>query len=237
MEYDVRILGWDREGINKKDEERASYIIHRCQLEGRYGVGVRNIFSLIQWWIYEFFWLSKQSFDVVHACDFDSYIPALLVAKLKRKKIVYDIFDFYAEMLTRVPQFLKIIIRRIDLFFIRYADGVILADEYRKEQIADSCSKRTIVVYNTPPDFLKRFQRNREYQRVNGIFTIGYIGLISEKGRGLDDIVDVISQIFDAHLFIGGYGDGKYKKILGKKIAQFRNIQFLGQITPYLPSS
>ncbi len=77
-DYRVEVLCWDREVKYQKTEDKDGYTIHRCHLKGKYGGGLKNIFFMMGWWVYEFFWLFGHPFDILHVCDFDAYLPALL---------------------------------------------------------------------------------------------------------------------------------------------------------------
>ncbi|TKY91106.1 MAG: hypothetical protein C5S46_07580 [Candidatus Methanomarinus sp.] len=81
--YDVNILGWDREKKYPRIECRSNFLIHRIKLKAP--LGIKIIFYLPLWWIYEFMWLLKEKWDIVHASDFDTFIPALIAAKIKKK--------------------------------------------------------------------------------------------------------------------------------------------------------
>ncbi len=229
-EYEVTILAWDRGRECPAAERKDGYTIYRSHIKGRYGAGITNLRSLIGWWLYELVWLLRHNFDIVHACDFDTYPPALLVAKLKRKKIIYDIFDFYAEMVLHVPSFVKKLIKKIDLFLIRFADAVIIADDMRKKQLKDAHPKRLITIYNTPLDVFEGSRPREEDSPKNGDFILGYIGLLKRE-RGLDQMIEVVNRIQNARLIIGGYGaDEAY---LREKIKDNPRITFLGRVTPY----
>ena len=139
---EVFILGRDKEGIYKKYEVHDEYKIYRFNYKiGKYSLATfRTIFlplSLLIWWIYEYFFLIKHDWDVVHSCDFDTLIPAILAAKVKRKKLVYDIFDVYSDMITstNIPISLLSILKFLEEFFIRFANVIILPDISRKSQL------------------------------------------------------------------------------------------------------
>jgi len=227
--YDIEVLGWDRKKECPKIENKNGYKIYRCQIKGDYGAGIKNILSLIVWSFYEFFWLMIHSFEIVHTCDFDTYLPALIVAKIKRRKIVYDIYDFYSDMIT-LPKILSKIIKKFDLLLIQFADGVIICDDNRKEQIEGSNPKRLIVIYNTPEDYFDIFENNIKKTRASNNFKLGYIGLLDER-RGLKSIINLLKRSPDINLVIGG--SGPYEDKLKKEITGFNNIQFLGKVFPY----
>ena len=66
--------------------------------------------------------------------NFDTYLFSLLVAKIKNKAIVYDIFDFYGDVL---PSFLRNIVVTLDKYLLPYSNALILADDSRIEQIGE----------------------------------------------------------------------------------------------------
>ncbi len=228
--FKVEILGWDREKKAKRFEKRNKYTIYRCQITSGYGRGIKNLIKLLVWWIYEFFWLLKKQFDIIHACDFDTYLPALLVAKIKNKKIIYDIYDFYSDMNINAPLLLKKIIRKLDLFLMKFSDMVILADDIRKFQIEGAKTKKLIFIYNAPEDYYNYFKKKFHKNQKNNNFVLGYIGLI-KKERGFDFIIETMKDLPEVKLVIGGYGP--YEKQLLKKIKKIKNIKFLGRIYDY----
>lgn len=230
--YQVSVLGWDRTRQAEKLERRQGYTIHRCQLKGQYGSGKRNVFKLMCWSVYEFFWLLGHQFDVVHACDFDSYLSALLAAKIKRKRIVYDICDFYAESVVHVPSYVKTTIAKVDIALMKYADGVILADESRREQIAAAKSRRLVDIYNVPPDHCLAAQPAPPDSPSQDVFTLGYVGVI-QRERSLSMLIDVVSGISQVRLVIGGFGLRDYEEELRHKASTLANVAYLGRVAPY----
>ncbi|MFA5033995.1 MAG: glycosyltransferase family 4 protein [bacterium] len=231
-DFDVIVLGWDRIGCCLKNEKKKNFLIHRLYVKSKYGVGIKNTLSMFKWWVYEFFWLMTHNFDFIHACDFDTYLPALVAAKVKRKSIIYDIFDFYTDMGSSMPFLLRKFIKRVDLFLIKFADGVIIADWKRLEQIKGSKPKKIISIYNTPSDFYEIYKKNIDNVRKQKIFIIGYIGLI-EKERGFDSIINVVTQMDTVELIIGGAGP--YEKEIKERIKKdnILNVKIIGRVSPY----
>ena len=136
-EYDVTVLAWGRSGMrNGLTERRDGYEIVRIPLPAPLGIKVIPFIPV--WWICEFIWLLTHKWDIAHAADFDTCPPALFVTKLKRKKLVYDIFDTYAERLKN--RHLRYIINKIDAHLMRLADAIIIVDScrlclYQKEHL------------------------------------------------------------------------------------------------------
>ena len=150
--YKVDVVGWDRTAALPVESAGRGYQIHRLAIQAPYGKGLNNLPQLARWQLGLTSWLLRRrgQFDVLHACDFDTVLPALLAARLSGAALVYDIFDFYADHLRATPEWIKRFIRRVDLWAIGRADGVILADDSRTNQIEGSRPKRLTVIYNSP---------------------------------------------------------------------------------------
>jgi glycosyltransferase involved in cell wall biosynthesis len=201
----VSVLAWDRTGKLPAAETRPGYTIRRLSIQAEYARGVGNLPALLRWQQALLTWLlrNRASYDVIHACDFDTILPALLCKLLGGKTIVYDIFDFYADHLRATPSWLKTAIRRIDLWAIRQADALILADESRREQIAGTTPRRLVVVYNTPPDLLDQVVPATRPAGTH--LHLAYIGLLQVE-RGLLEMMDVLRRHPEWSLDLAGFG-------------------------------
>jgi len=166
---------------------------------------VGNFPALLRWQQGLLIWLlrNRASYDVIHACDFDTILPALLCKLVGGKTVVYDIFDFYADHLRATPSWLKAAIRRVDLWAIRQADALILADDSRREQISGTTPRRLVVVYNTPPDLLD--QVVPAIRPAGTALHLAYIGLLQVE-RGLLEMVDVLRRRPEWSLDLAGFG-------------------------------
>lgn len=227
--YKVHVLGWDRSGTLPVIEQRSYATIERIRLRAMFGSGIRNLPHLLRWqarltcWL----WLHRQEYDIIHACDFDTVLPALVAKWFLGKRVVYDIFDFYADMLRRTPNILRQVIRRVDCWVIGRVDGVILADENRKEQIKGACPKVVEYIYNSPEPI-----NTSEYEVTSrsgpGLHVV-YVGLLQVE-RGLMQVLKVMQRYPEWSLDLAGFG-GDEQRIL--EIARsLNNVRFHGRI-PY----
>ena len=93
--YSVSIVGWDRTGDPSHQKFVLGIPISHFHLRAEYGSGMGNLIKLLQWQIFLWRWLIKHQseFDILHACDFDTILPALWCKWLYKKRVVYDIFD------------------------------------------------------------------------------------------------------------------------------------------------
>jgi glycosyltransferase involved in cell wall biosynthesis len=154
--------------------------------------------GLLRWLIHHRAW-----YDVIHACDFDTVLPSLFCKLLWGKRVVYDIFDFYADHLRATPAAIKKLIRWVDLRAIGRADAVILVDDSRREQIAGSTPRRLAVIYNSPEEIILP-ETAPENSPPAGL-RLAYIGLLQVE-RGLLEILQVLSGHPDWVLDLAGFG-------------------------------
>jgi len=227
--YQTHLLGWDRTGELPTHEETAWGIIERLPIRAGYARGILNFFPLLRWQFGLLVWLLRHSdeFTLLHACDFDTILPTLFCARLKKKKLIYDIFDFYADHLRNTPEFIKALIRRVDLWAIGRADGLILVDESRIEQIAGAKPRRLAVIYNTPQDL--RSTAQAQLGSAASSIRLAYVGLLQYE-RGLIELIEVMQRHPDWRLDLAGFGGDE--AAIRQRAAGNSNIRWHGRV-PY----
>jgi len=228
--WKVELLGWDRTGEMPVTEQTAIGVIHRLPIRAPFGSGLGNLPQLVRWQIGLMSWLlrHRQDFDAIHACDFDTVLPALMLHWLYNKKLVYDIFDFYADHLRRTPGLIKKMIRKVDLWVIGQTDAVILVDESRREQIQGSKPRRLTVIYNSPEDWMPtEFSQTDESSSKIGL-RLAYVGLL-QRERGLFELLEVLSKHPDWVLELAGFG-GDQDEIL-ENIKGMNNVRWHGRVS------
>ncbi len=224
--YSVTALGWDRSGLLPQREDLGWACVVRLPIRAGYARGLMNFLPLILWQVSLLAWLvsHRREFDILHACDFDTILPALACKKAFKKVVVYDIFDFYADHLRLTPQPIKRLIRRVDLWAIGQADAVILVDESRQAQIAGSQPKRLAIMYNTPEDVTSEqlTQPNPE-----DTIHLAYVGLMQVE-RGLLDLLEVVGCHPDWKLDLAGFGGDE--ALLLERAKGLKNVAWHGRV-------
>lgn len=221
--YDVTVLAWGRYGKSSlREEERSSYTIRRFQLRAPWGV--RVIFFLPFWGVFEFIWLLKNKWDIVHSADFDTLIPALIAAKIKGKPIIYDIFDFYADQVP-LPRVFRKALAGLDRYLMRFVDAVIIVDPSRLEQVGREYGVSTVIIYNSPSDNLKVDISSRK--KKENLFNVFYAGVLSQD-RDFKSLIDASDDFNDVMIEIAGYG--YYKEEVEELSTKYNRIRFLGSI-------
>ncbi len=153
--YRVTLLVWDRRG-DLHATESAGYSEHVFRLKAPYDKGT-ILFFLPLWWLYETYFLLRRDCDIVHACDLDTLYPAIVAKLVKRIKLCYHIYDFYADnmphgRLMPVRRALMRLIASIEKAGIGGADILFLADESRLEEVHGARVRTLAYLYNTPRD-------------------------------------------------------------------------------------
>ena len=227
--HEVVVVGWDRTGELPIDEKLDQVSITRLPIKARFGRGLMNLPQLLRWQWRLLKWLvhNRGAYDVIHACDFDTILPALWLKRWAGKQVVYDIFDFYADHLRATPDSIKELIRRVDFAAINHADAIILVDDSRKGQIAGTRPKRLEVIYNSPEDVLGSFIENPN-PRVDGDLHLAYVGLLQVE-RGLFELLEVLKAHPRWTLDLAGFG-GDQARIL-EQAAGMPNVTWHGRIS------
>ncbi|OGO25453.1 MAG: glycosyltransferase WbuB [Chloroflexi bacterium RBG_16_52_11] len=207
--YRVQIVGWDRTG-KLPEADRLSgaieeIVLFRLPIEGKFGHGVGNLPNLLRWQWGLLSWLMRRrnEYDIIHACDFDTVLPALFCKRLWGKTVVYDVFDFYADHLRSTPGWIKSMIRWIDLQALHRVDAILLADESRTAQIAAAAPRKVEVIYNTPQDVLG--QVTPSTRPPSSRLHLAYIGLLQVE-RGLMEMLAVLERHPEWTLDLAGFG-------------------------------
>ncbi|MEG9402597.1 glycosyltransferase family 4 protein [Vibrio cholerae] len=206
----VTILAWDRSGSTPKNGQIAlpagSCTIYRYQGRAGFGHGLRTLPVLLK---FQFFLLAKlfkfrNDYKIIHAADFDTILPALFMKLILRKKVIYDVYDFYVDAFS-VPKILRGFIKKIDLFSMGVVDGVIITNESRFEQISGSSPQRICVIHNTPDvSYNINYQvmtSNKDEFKIN----VAYVGIL-QPNRLLEEILEVFARNPSWKLDIAGFG-------------------------------
>lgn len=229
--YEVLVVAWDRTGKLPREEVRSSYRIVRFSRPAGYGTGYKNIFNLLLWQVFILRRIGMEGsrLKFLHACDLDTFLPCLIGKILGNKRIIYDIFDFYADSRLAILNFLRSLLRIFELKAIEWADAVILPDETRKEQIKGAKPRSIITIYNSPPDMLASLQRNKTILR-RAELQIAYIGLLQVE-RGILEMLKVLSYHPEWHLDLAGFG-GEDERAILTMARSLPNVTWHGRV-PY----
>ena len=230
--YDVKLLVWDRQNT-LKGENGEGYKICRFAFKAPYD-RLTVVFYLPIWWIYEFFFLLRDKCDVIHVCDLDTLIPAILAKFIKRVPLCYTIYDFYANNLPDgrfqlVRNLIRSLVARVEKLGIGFAEILFLVDESRYEEVRGARINKVVYIYNSPPDY---FDVNQAKKLSNAAveMTVFYAGIIN-RSRGLQFMARAVQDLDGVRLILAGtvYDEA----FLKSSVLTSKKIQYLGWLPSY----
>lgn len=147
-----------------------------------------------------FWWLLFQRVDVLLANDMDTLLPNFLVAKLRRKKLVYDSHEYWAE----VPELIgRRATRAVWLWLERRLFPRVDAAYTVNQSIAQIYSSQ----YGLPVGVVRNLPRRRSIpaSTIPKAQVLIYQGALN-IGRGIELMIEAMRYLADYQLIIAGYG-------------------------------
>ena len=226
--YSVHVVGWDRTGTLKTPQEKPHFLLELYRRPSPFGTGIKNLYHLLGWQVFLISWVLRfgRSYQVIHACDFDTVLPALIGKFLFGCKTIYDIFDFYADHVRNTPDWVRLFIKWLDLKIVRLVDAVILVTEAQLSQLESVKPRRLVIVYNTPIDAQASTIVPKDPSMA---FHVAYIGILQVE-RGLLEMLDVIQNHPDWHFDLAGFGGDE--AIIYNRAREIQNVTWYGRV-PY----
>jgi len=225
--YEVDLILWDRGLSFSKENIKCN--ITRFNYGKKYFGNLETVFFIPFWWIFIFYWLLKMDQEIIHVANLDNYIIAILVAKIKKKKIVYEMFDFYGDTVVFpiFTKFFRKILKKLDSFLMNFSDVIIIADKSRLKQIG-YVKKKVEIINNSPNDMFK--DKLPKFKNKN--FTVFYGGQVLDQ-RGLEQVILAIKDIPNANLVIMGYCySQEYKNKLINLSHGLKNVKLTLEAVP-----
>ncbi len=211
---------WDRLGKNNFVENEIPF-----KRYSSYGQRWKNLGNKILWQLFLCWKLLKKrtEFDAVHACDFDTMIPALLYRLFYGGFVVYDIYDCFSSSAPKLS-FLQWIIRKTDLFLLKQADLIIIADSERIKQMGlpESYRKKILVVENVPQTVFSEYaDKKLDFSKI----LLSYVGVF-DYHRGIENILKLVET--NPRLVLDIAGEGALKNDVLEASRRCDRIRYWG---------
>lgn len=176
-----------------------------------------------------FFFLLRNNWDAICAIDLDTILPAFYVSKWKGKKMIYDAHEYFTEVpevakRTRVKAVWEWVAQHtIPRIQYCYTVGNSLATIFRERY-----GTHFEVIRNVP--FASNFEQPISNNRAKKI--ILYQGALNE-GRGLEEMIEAMTEIENAELWLLGEGDlSCFLRDKTKQLQIENDVKFLGFLFP-----
>ncbi len=221
-QHSVLILGWNREGISDEVLDTYGVAIKCCKIKAPYGK-FSTILYLPLFWIWVFSQLVSFKPKVVHACDFDTFLPGYLYKLFFKKKLVFDIFDRYA--MANIPQKFKTLysfVNSSEERFSKKVDTLIIVAENILATFKQK-PERFVIIRNCP-EMRSLNPKKSQSQSLTLVYTgniVRYRGLeqITAAVKGIDGVKFVFAgRIIDKEFF--------------EEILRTPNVKYVGHILP-----
>lgn len=204
--YFITLLRWDREDRNSQYLQQETDNCHRqilLKLKAPYGVRILPFLPI--WWFFVLLQLLKIDCDTIHAINFDSIIPAMIASKIKRKPLIYEMYDTYEDMIN-LPYLLRKLLMGVDKILMHLADSVIIVDEARIEEFDGITNENVVVIYNSLPDYSENY-KVRPKMRQSAKFTIFHAAVLNkERPSNIDKVIAAITELDNVELVLAGFG-------------------------------
>lgn len=225
--HEVTVLAWDRECRLPKTEVINGIKVRRIRQKAPYGKFLSLVPLMFMFWFRCLAFLLKEKFSIVHCHDFDTVIPGLIAAKIKKRWVIYDVHDYYPSMVVKnVPNFIIGALEGLERIALNHADHVITVNEKLGGFLLRRSTTKVTYVMNC----VDLVEYKPATKRLSGHLKILYIGALT-KNRGIEHMIEVISGLNNVTLTIAGYG--AEKEFLIKKIPRdCKNIKFIGEVHP-----
>jgi len=230
--YDVKLLVWDRQNT-LKGENGEGYTICKFGFKAPYDK-LTVVFYFPIWWTYEFFFLLKDKCNVIHACDLDTLIPAILAKFIKGVPLCYTIYDFYANNLPDgrfqlVRKLIRSLMSGVEKLGIGFTKILFLVDEARYEEVRGARINKLTYIYNSPPDYFD-VNQTKKLRNASAKMTVFYGGVITRL-RGLQFMARAVQDLDGVRLILAGavYDEA----FINNSVLTSRKIQYLGWLPSY----
>jgi glycosyltransferase involved in cell wall biosynthesis len=204
---DHYVLCWDRTGQRKIPRNVEG--VRQINIFNSTG-GFRSINMLIQTFrfqLWAFKYMRKLNVQYIQALDIESMIPAVLMALMFRKKVIYDIRDPAAIDMRSLSHVFKLngsvigkvldsLLYTLDWFLIGQSSGVILPNKYLIDYLGRwKLKKKLFIMPNTCHNYFQDIIGREQFVKEKriGVTTMAYLGSTGVD-RGSNILVELCLQ-------------------------------------------
>ncbi len=188
-------------------------------------------FFYIEYNIRLLFFLLSQKFDAVCSVDLDTLLAGTIVAKIKRKKLIYDAHEYFTEVPEVVERpTVKKIWSRIASFCIPKCDEAYTVCNTLADIFKEKYGKPFHVIRNLPS--LKTIETKDKENNLPLILI--YQGMLND-GRGIEEMLEALTHFESKQVEFWIAGEGDLSDLLRIKAEQLKlgdKVKFLGFIRP-----
>jgi len=225
----VTVLAWDREGNNKPQEIKDEIEIVRSYNSRLMNLAKYDIFKMYLWWnkgYKDALKLCKnKKFDIIHSHDLSSLKIGLKLKKRFSLPLIYDAHEIFGYMITQdVPNFFARQALDTEKKWIKDVDQIITVNEPLKKYFESISNHPVTIVMNAKEIKDIKYEPSKSKK-----LSLIYLGSLNDC-RFLPEAIEVVREIPNVELIMGGIGKPEYLKFLKEKCSKIKNINFIGTI-------
>lgn len=226
---DYLFVGWDRKGVLK---EEFGQILYSTLYYKSYRIKALLYRAMWFFFVFKVLFKNKNKFNVIHACDLDCALPAVLFKLfyriIYRKKyfVIFDVFDWYSDTLKSSNILINFLIKISEFISVKISDDIIICEPERRKQIPYLLKKEPVVLRNIPYFNNRSFLVSKDYFN-NKMLTVSYVGGLTNH-RALNELLDLASKGL-INLNIAGYGNINLE-LRCIELSRLNNVNFFGKV-------
>jgi glycosyltransferase involved in cell wall biosynthesis len=208
----VRLLAWDRDAKAPASQLMEGIEVERVFLASKHGRGTLQLMFYVVLYLRLLWRGLRTPFDIVHCHDLDTLPIGYLLAKLKRKPVIYDAHESFTDMIRgSIHPIVYRTLVHFESFLIRRIDLLITVGEKLRRHFEQRGSPHSVVVGNWKrlEEFSRSDRQNAEVRRQLGIPSTAFIVVcITQllKDRKIEELLQAINESPNVYLIISGRG-------------------------------
>jgi glycosyltransferase involved in cell wall biosynthesis len=232
--YQVRIIGWDRERRFQAEQVFPKYRVERIQnAPTTYGAGARQLLHIPKFWREANKLVIASLPDAIHCHDLDTLPAGWWIKRKTGIPLVFDAHEDYPTLMSLyLPKLLVLMLRRLERRIVQQADFVIAASQVYAEKINSWGIKNVITIGNLqslgPYDAVttEQIQKVRaDLGLTSQDLAVAYIGGFT-RNRLLLPLLEAAKMLPSVKFFL--WGDGHQRAQVEAGVEKILNAQYLG---------
>lgn len=172
------------------------------------------------------FYLWKNSYDFICACDLDTVLAVGLIASIKKRTWSFDAHEYFENSIElHNKRFKKWIWTQMGRFFVPKARICYSVSQTLCDELSKNYNKKFELIRN-----VSRLNPNANFSAQGRSKILWYQGAIN-KGRGLELLLICLAKLPDYYIQFAGTGDILDElKLLAESLNIENRVEFLGRL-------
>lgn len=202
--FDVTILCWDRmcKYGSKLEENIEKVKIKRFEILSQPGTGMKQLIPYFKFLLKVRKYLKDKEYDYLHCHDLDGVIIGVATRKVKKKKIIFDMHEFYESgRYSRIAKLVRKIVNKMQ----NKAYKIIYVNQQQIQSVDKKNMHKLVYLPNYPSKL--------NFSNINHISSnnlrITYAGYIRHP-IPIKNLIEAVGNNKEFHISIHGTGDVYY---------------------------